>query len=279
MADAELELEPEEKPRAARRGARRTESAVEPGTSTSLALGFLAMTPLLVAYELALLELEAPPRNTCEFLLTLPIELFGTTWLRWAALGLLALAALYVSRRRGADVRWGVVRIALEGAIFAVLLGPLLVALGALLERWLPSAHLSWSPPEQAPPLFAALLLWGAGAWEELFFRVGAFSIGYLLVLRSLTSLDAREGLARGLAEVAALVGSSLFFAAFHLEAFTGWIGAGGEAFDAGIFTWRALAGILLGLVFRLRGPGVAAWTHGLFNLALLVGAGPDVIL
>ena len=36
---------------------------------------------------------------------------------------------------------------------------------------------------------------------------------------------------------------------------------------------------ILLGLLFRWRGVGVTAWTHGLFNLALLLGAGPDVFL
>ena len=39
-----------------------------------------------------------------------------------------------------------------------------------------------------------------------------------------------------------------------------------------------ALAGILLGLLFRWRGPGVAAWSHGLFNLALLLGIDPDVV-
>jgi hypothetical protein len=258
---------------------KRDAGGVEPGTSTSFALGFLAMAPMLAAYEIALLELENPARNTCEFLLTLPIELFGTTWLRWLVLAVAVLAALYVVRRRGARARWGVARIALEGALFALLLGPLLVALGALLERWVPSAHLTWSMPDRAPPLFDALLLWGGGAWEELFFRVGAYSICYLLFLRGVTAFGASDGWARVFAECFALGASSVFFASFHLEAFTGWIGAGGEAFDAGIFTWRVLAGILLASVFRLRGPGVAAWTHGLFNLALLVGAGPDVIL
>jgi hypothetical protein len=262
-----------------RESSRRSAGKAEPGSGSSLALGFLAMAPLLVAYEIGFFALDAPPRNTCEFLLTLPIELFGTSWLRWLVLGVCLLAALYVSRRRGVHVRLGMARIALEGAVLAVLLGPLLVALGAALENWLPSAHLTWSTPTEVPPLLPASMLWGAGAWEELFFRVGGYSIGYLLALRALTAFDVSEGLARALAELAATFGSALFFAAFHLAAFTGWIGAGGEAFDAGVFTWRAMAGIMLALVFRLRGPGVAAWTHGLFNVALLVGAGPDVIL
>ena len=56
-----------------------------------------------------------------------------------------------------------------------------------------------------------------------------------------------------------------------------------GAAFLVGYFYQKAYAllipaGILLGLVFRLRGPGVAAWAHGLFNVALLVGVDPDVL-
>ena len=76
-----------------------------------------------------------------------------------------------------------------------------------------------------------------------------------------------------------AALGSAAFFAAFHLAPFVGWLGRGGESFDAAVFSYRFLAGLLLALVFRWRGPGVAAWTHGWFNLALLIGAGPDVFL
>ena len=81
------------------------------------------------------------------------------------------------------------------------------------------------------------------------------------------------------MAELWGLLGSSALFACAHLAAFTAWLGPGGESYNGSVFTWRLLAGILLGLVFRWRGPGVAAWAHGLFNLALLVGAGPDVFL
>ena len=40
---------------------------------------------------------------------------------------------------------------------------------------------------------------------------------------------------------------------------------------------WRLLAGILLAGLFRWRGLGVCAWAHGLFNLGLVLGAGPGV--
>jgi hypothetical protein len=56
-------------------------------------------------------------------------------------------------------------------------------------------------------------------------------------------------------------------------------LGRGGEPFRAAVFTWRLFAGILLGTLFRWRGPGVAAWSHALFDLFLSTGAGPDVFL
>ena len=62
-------------------------------------------------------------------------------------------------------------------------------------------------------------------------------------------------------------------------EAVSGLVNRGGEVFSAPVFTWRLAAGILLGLLFRWRGIGAAAWAHGIFNLALSIGAGPDVFL
>ena len=85
------------------------------------------------------------------------------------------------------------------------------------------------------------------------------------------------EGAARWGAELVGLLGSSVAFAAFHLEVAVAWLGVGGEEFHPAVFTYRVLAGVLLGLLFRWRGPGTAAWAHGLFNLALLLGASPDV--
>ncbi len=76
-----------------------------------------------------------------------------------------------------------------------------------------------------------------------------------------------------------AIAASATVFAASHLGVFTQVLGPGGEPFRAGVFTWRLLAGILLGTLFRWRGPGVAAWAHALFDLFLSIGAGPDVFL
>ena len=70
-----------------------------------------------------------------------------------------------------------------------------------------------------------------------------------------------------------------MIFAAFHLDVVTRLLGVGGEDFDRGLFLWRLLAGLSLAALFRWRGLAVAAWAHGLFNGALLLGAGPGVFL
>jgi len=246
---------------------------------TSLALGWLAMTPLLLAYEWAQLANGGAVRNTGERLMLLAFDPLGeeVRWVRWTLIAGGCVAAAALTRARGARVRPGVARVILEGLGLSVALGPLLVVTLALLSAWLPRLDVSWQPAGP-PPLDSAALLAGGAAWEELCFRVGGYGILYLLVHAGLGVVGVGERAAAWLAEAAGLVGSSLVFAAAHLRGFVGWLGRGGAEFEPALFTWLVLAGILLGLVFRLRGPGVAAWTHGLFNVALLVGVDPDVL-
>jgi hypothetical protein len=157
-----------------------------------------------------------------------------------------------------------------------------LVAAEALLGPALGAARLA-APAPQATGLATAARVLGAAAYEELVFRLGLVSLCVLVagaLLRFL--LGARDAARRAPSAAAvalALGAAALCFAAFHLAAFTSWLGAGGEAWNAAAFTWRALAGMLLGGLFLARGIGVAAWAHGLFNLALYLGAGPDVFL
>jgi hypothetical protein len=63
---------------------------------------------------------------------------------------------------------------------------------------------------------------------------------------------------------VASLVGA-LVFAAAH------YVGAYGDAFTLASFTFRALAGLFFSVLFVLRGFGIAAWTHALYDVMVLV--------
>lgn len=249
------------------------------GPSRGLALGFVAMLPLVLAYEWGLAATGGGSRNTSELVLFRVFEVFGARadLARWVGLGLAAAWALATALR--ADWKLGprLGRILVEGALGALVIGPLLIGCVHLLGDALPALDLA--PPRGAPPLERAALVFGAGAYEELVFRVGVYSALFWMSRRGARFLGAGERASRLLADAVGLSGSAGLFAAFHLAILLTWLGRGGEDFDPAIFTYRFLAGILLGLLFRLRGPGVAAWTHGLFNLALLLGAGPHVFL
>lgn len=246
----------------------------------SLSLGLVAMAPMLAAYEAALAETGGARRNAAERLLSLVLDPLGprATQVRWAVLALVLVAAWVRLHRRRVPIAGGTARVILEGAAAAVLFGPVLVVGMHLLGELVPEA--GPAAAGRAPEIVRAGLLFGGAAYEELVFRVGLYSVLYTAVLGVARALRGRTGtVARGTAELVGLVGSSFAFSSFHLASFTGWLGGGGEPFDAGLYTWRTLAGVLLALLFRWRGPGVAAWTHGLFNVALFLGIGPEVLL
>lgn len=238
-----------------------------------LALGFLAMLPMLIAYEFA----GSEKRSTAEMLLLRVLSLSGDLErpLRWTVIAAAAAVAVVTLGRVHRGVGAALGRVAIEGTLLALLLGPALVGLLHLLGVEPPGL----TDPDGVPARARAAFVFGAAAWEELLFRVGAYSALYLAGRRTLLLFGARDAIATGAGELCGVLGSALLFACAHLATFTAWLGPGGEPYDASVFTWRLLAGILLCLVFRWRGPGVAAWTHGLFNLALLLGAGPDVFL
>lgn len=253
------------------------------GHQTSLGLGWLAMVPLLVAYELSLGQTDPRLRNASELLLFRVLAPLGEAGdpIRRSLLVLATAGALALCFRRRVALLPGLFRIFVEGALGALLLSPALGLFVRVLGVPLEGGEIGALPVgvELAPPLARGAQLLGGAAYEELVFRVFAYALCYLVVRRSAAFLGILPAAAHGAAELVAILGSAFLFAAFHLEALTGWISPGGEAFSGPVFTWRVLAGILLALLFRWRGPGVAAWTHGLFNLALFLGAGPEAFL
>lgn len=242
----------------------------------SLSLGLLAMAPLFLAYEAGLASDPALLRGQSEQALFRLYSLAPAleTGLRQGTLALVVLLALASCFRRRLALGPSLTRVLLEGLLGAVALGPAL-ALGMRLL----GVEVSVEPMTAAPSLAEAGRVLGGAAFEELAFRVLLYGAVYVLVRRLLLLVRVPERAAGVAADLTAIAGSALAFAAVHLAAYTAWIGPAGEAYDPGVFTWRLLAGVLLALLFRWRGPGVAAWSHGLFNLALLIGADPEVLL
>jgi len=247
----------------------------EPG-APRLAAGYVAALPLFLAYELGVALAEPAARAPAERVLALGLEFLGPRLqlVRVAALLVLAgLALLRLDRQGllepGARARV-LARPAGEGVVAGFLLAPALV----LLQGWLGAAPLEVArTPARA--LDAALRLIGSAPWEELLFRVGAYGGLFLLTRRALAFLGLDARAAVWPAEFAALLGSALLFAAFHLASAQRLLGSAGEPFHAALFTWRVSAGILLGGLFRWRGFGAAAWAHALFNLGIALGLRP----
>jgi len=249
-------------------------------TQRGMAIGYLAMVPLLAAYEIAIGSGSAL-RNAAEVVLSLPFAPFGDAadFARCATLVVCALAAAWSCFHAQLGLLQRVWCVLLEGALFAVILGPLLIALLHAAGIHAASATLRTPLPGVVPRVSEAARLVGGAAYEEILFRIGIQSLCFLLSLRVLHFFSAADRVARFGAELFSVLAAAGLFAAAHLAAFTAPLGPGGETFDAAIFTWRVFSGILLSCIFRWRGPGVAAWTHGLFNLALVLGAGPDCFL
>jgi hypothetical protein len=250
--------------------------AVPSDVMRSVTLGFLACLPLWIAYEVALSHAGEGWRGTAEILVLRGLEPLSEhiTLIRRSLLLVLTVAAGIAFARRQQGALPSLLRVIGEGTLAAVLLGPILVGLlhlSGVGADALPPA------PSTVPPGSMGLLVLGAGAWEELVFRALVYGGLYVLTLHLARFMGTPAKVDRTIAEVIALVGQAGLFAAAHVASFVEPFGAYGEPFDAAAFPYRVLAGILLGLLFRWRGLGVAAWAHGLFNLALLLGAGPQV--
>jgi len=97
----------------------------------------------------------------------------------------------------------------------------------------------------------------GAGIYEELLFRVllvGALAAAGrgLLGWRPLT------------AGIAATIAGAAIFSAFH------YIGPYGDRWQLYSFAFRMVAGLFFSALYLVRGFGITAWTHALYDVLLL---------
>jgi membrane protease YdiL (CAAX protease family) len=112
--------------------------------------------------------------------------------------------------------------------------------------------HIRFSLTEANSPLVQIMLSLGAGVYEELFFRALLFWGTSQFMLRVL-KMEVLDSIVHP-----ALI-SSLIFAIMHF--------LGAESFTMFGFVYRFLAGLFFCLLFFLRGLGVAAWTHAIYDL------------
>lgn len=102
------------------------------------------------------------------------------------------------------------------------------------------------------------MLSLGAGIYEELLFRVLLVGLLAWLGHRVLGWRPLTAGI------VATLVGA-LVFSAFH------YIGPFADTLELYSFVFRAIAGVFFSALYLLRGFGITAWTHALYDVLLLL--------
>ena len=97
----------------------------------------------------------------------------------------------------------------------------------------------------------------GAGIYEEILFRV-------LLIACLVNILEFIFDWSKLSKYTSALMISSAIFSLFQF------IGEFGDYYSFDIFMYRFLAGIFLGSLYLLRGFGIAAWTHAIYDIIVI---------
>jgi Type II CAAX prenyl endopeptidase Rce1-like len=164
------------------------------------------------------------------------------------------------------------VQIAMEGVLYAVLMrlgaayvvGHLFAAIGS---------GGSAAPITHQGPFVGLVMSLGAGFYEELAFRVLLFGLGAKVLIWLFThqtygvvGTETKRLSWRG-ALVAFLwaVASAAVFSGVH------YVGAMGDSFALPSFVFRVVLGLVLTLIFVLRGFAAAVWAHALYDIWVLV--------
>ena len=226
--------------------------------------------PLLVAYETLAAMLGASSavtvRNGADVIIQRIAMLLGGTRgpLVFGALVLAGCTWLVIrdARRSGGGIRGRVligmlVESALLAAVFGIVVGLVTVRLLDPLGLLSSAIPLAAGPVERMPVATQVMLSLGAGLYEELVFRVALVG-GLAWAGRALL------GWTRTRAAIIAVILGALAFSAIH------YVGPYGDPLEAGSFTFRAVAGVFLSGIYVLRGFGIAAWTHALYDLYLV---------
>ncbi len=223
--------------------------------------------PLLAAYE-TLAALLAKPgrgelRNGADVMLRQAFTAVAGTWGPTIFMGAVILLGLVLVVRDLRSTKAGLrpmvfggmlVESAALAAGFGVVIGVVTVKLLGSLQMLM----IGQGTIESMGWPTRLMLSLGAGLYEELFFRV-------LLVGTLAMAARAIFGFGTRAAGVFAVIVGALIFSAFH------YIGPFGDPFKIQSFTFRMLSGVAFSGLYLLRGFGVTAWTHALYDSFLLL--------
>jgi len=160
-------------------------------------------------------------------------------------------------RAKGGDLRGRILLLmAAEAAVVAALFG---IVVGVVTSRVLnPLAPLALAPQHALSLSEGLMVSLGAGVYEELLFRailVSALAFFFGRVL----------GWSKTHASIVSVIAAATVFSLFH------YVGPMGDQFRMQSFVFRMIAGVFFSALYVLRGFGITAWTHALYDVYLLV--------
>ena len=236
-------------------------------TSRAPRYSLLFALPLVIIYQvLAALAPVGPGgmsvRNGADVILqSVFVWLAGAWGPRLFMLCLIGVGAWLIARdvRRNRGVNPAVLGgMLLESVCLALVFGLVVGSLTAALLGTPPPPMMVGDLQQKLGKWTMLMLSIGAGIYEELLFRV---------VLVGLIAWGASKllGWRPLVAGTAATILGALIFSAFH------YIGPFGDRFEVYSFVFRTIAGLFFSGLYLLRGFGITAWTHALYDVFLLL--------
>lgn len=235
----------------------------------SFTYSLLFAIPLLLLYELGTLAMSrADPtalRNGADVLLRSLLAaggISGTAALTGLLLAIAVVLVLMEQRRGRVPLRAApFAGMAAESLLYAVLFGVVVGTMTSWVVGGLGVRLAAGEGPLDSLGLPQGIVLsLGAGVYEELVFRV--------LLVGGLWALFRGSGLTRGRAGFFSAVLAALIFSGFH------YIGPYGDQWAIPSFVFRFLAGLAFSVLFLLRGFGITAWTHALYDVLIFTFRG-----
>ena len=216
---------------------------------------FLFTIPLFLIYEIGIFLTSSDDmfvlRNGADALMRQILATFGIAGLYWVgAIFFIGFIITFILQRK----YWEETQIHSD---YFLLMMVESVAWSVLIYFLMSNVYLLLMNPTGSMLVQQVTLAVGAGIYEEFLFRVLLIA-GISVILGFIFQWSDKSR------NWAAMVIAAGIFSSFHF------IGEYGDYFSFNIFMIRFLAGIALGTLYFLRGFGITAWSHAVYDLIVL---------
>ena len=216
---------------------------------------FVFAIPLFLIYELGILLVSSDDipnlRNGADVLMRQVLDTFGILGVYgFGIVFMLGFIIVFLVQKKN----WAITNI--RSSYLLVMLAESLVW-GGILFFILRSAQSLLMFSDGKTLIQQLILAVGAGIYEEFIFRVLLIS-GLGTVLKFIFQWS------QPTCNTAAVILAAIIFSLFHF------MGNFGDNYEFRLFMVRTLAGVILGIIYVLRGFGITAYSHTIYDLIVL---------